>query len=173
MSKVGEIDALMRDLDTRWGVGQIKHLIPAELAERLSRQIDKWQTAVASGDAEQIETHAAAMKRAADAVEAAARGAGHVPRAEQAPDDRADLMVCRLKSGDVIYIVRDHEDAQRIAKDGGIAFTADELALCAEAAPGWSILMEAKRAFGAATVKRAERPKGDDWYERGGDDIPF
>lgn len=164
------VQAAEDNLNRRWGYGQAINVIGDDLASRVRRQISKYYAALASNDNRQIELHGNAMLKAFAAVDAEAARLHGEPH--DRTDDRNDLMVCRLKNGDVIYIVRDGDDAARITRDGGIAFTADELALCAEAAPGWAILMETKRVFGQATVKRAEKPKGDDWYRNGGDELP-
>lgn len=165
------VQAAEDGLNRRWGYGQAINVIGDDLAARVRRQISKYYAALASNDNRQIELHGNAMLKAFAAVDAEAVRLYGEPH--DRTDDRDDVMICRLKSGDVVHIVRDGEDAERITKDGGLAFTPDELALCAEAAPGWAILIETKKRFGNATVKRAEKPLGDEFWERGGDSIPF
>lgn len=156
-------------LNRRWGYGQAINLIGDDLAARVRRQISKWYAALAAADTAQIEVHGNAMLKAFAAVDAECVRLHGEPHEKS---DEAAVAVVRLRSNDVIHIVADGIEADRLSRQGHVAFTFAELALCAEAAPGWPILIETKKRFGNATVKRAELPKGDDWYERGGDE-PF
>lgn len=175
MTSLGaQVEEAENALNRRWGYGQAINLIGDDLAARVRRQISKWYAALAAADAAQIEVHGNAMLKAFAAVDAECARLHGEPHDKT--DERSDVAVCRLASGDVIHVVRDHEEANRLARGGSLAFTFDELALCAEKCPGWPVLLEAKRVFGkrgSALVLEAERPKGDDWYERGGDDVPF
>lgn len=169
-----QVEEAQAALDRRWGFGQAVNIIDGDLRDRFARQVGKWAAAVSSSVEADIETHGQAMLRACAVVDAACVAKHGEPH--DRTDERQDVAVCRLTSGDVIHVVRDHEEANRLARDGSLAFTFDELALCAEKCPGWPVLLEAKRVFGRrgnALVLEAERPKGDDWYERGGDDVPF
>lgn len=159
-------------LNKRWGYGQAITLVGDDLAAKVRRQISKWYAALAANDAAQIETHGNAMLKAFAAVDAAAVARHGEP--PEAADEAPGVAVVRLRSDAVIHIVADGIEADRLSRQGHIAFTFDELALCAEAAPGWPVLMETKRLFGSRGNATVVRPNADrKFFDRGGDDIPF
>jgi hypothetical protein len=158
-------------LDRRWGVGEAMGLIDDALAVKVRRQTEKWTTANLAGDPAQIEAHGQAMLKAIAAVDRACVATYGEP--SEAPDESPQVAVVRLRDDTVIHIVTDGMEADRLARTGALAFTFEELAFCASAAPGWPALVETKRLFGSlgnAVVRaRADRK----FFENGGDEIPF
>lgn len=162
-----EIDRLMATVDRDWGFARLPQLVPADLAHKFARQIEKWQQAVADDDEDAIELHAGGLRRGVAALEAAARASGNLPRGEQAADpDRPAYWTVPLAGHAYIRVVRTHQEALALGADEGEpVLTATEIGQLIESAADWPTIREAKRAWPAAVLRMT--PKPDSNWRRG------
>jgi hypothetical protein len=105
------LDARAKDLERKWGVERLRLLVGDELRIRFDQQRRHLNDAPASGDAEQIALHAAAMRRGWDALDSAATEAGAEPL-------NPVVWECSLPNGEVVSIVRTEAEAHHVCREG-------------------------------------------------------
>lgn len=166
------VDYAAQQAEETWGQGRLPLLVDDELRAKFYRQEIKWRedyeaawTAdVLTGSMiETVKARAAAMKRAWEALAAAASEAGHRPIS-------ADVIEARLPDGTVMAIVRTNAELSAVTASGRylVAYTADEIAnVIGELFP--HVVTEAKRLFPGATVKA----RTDRSWVKAGESIPF
>jgi hypothetical protein len=88
-SAIDGVDKVARDMDQKWGVGRLRLVVSDELGRKFDIQMDKLDAAVASGSAELVQRHSAAMKRAYEVLDKAAYDAGASPMLQQAAETAA------------------------------------------------------------------------------------
>lgn len=76
---VAVLDRTTSDMERQWGVDRLPTLVPADLAARFARAQEQCEIAIAEGDVELAAQKAAALARGWQALDAAARAAGHAP----------------------------------------------------------------------------------------------
>lgn len=159
------LDRDARALETQWGVGRLLVLADDLLRAKFTRQARRLNELVASdASAQDVLAHVEATRRGWQALERAARAAGHQPAAPE-------VWEVGLADGSVAAIVRTAADAGLVVASGRAVsvYTLDEIAVLLSR---WPALATAKTTFPGATVT-AIRPRlpAVDW-ERG-DELPF
>jgi hypothetical protein len=105
------LDAIVGQLDQKWGIGRLRLLVDDQLRARFDEQHRLLSYALASGDEEAITTHTMAMKRGWLALDQAATAAGAEPL-------HPLVWECTLpESGEVVAIVRTEAEAQHVCRD--------------------------------------------------------
>lgn len=156
------VDIIASAMERKWGVGRLRLLADDLLRERFDRQRRKFDDAVFGIDMAALETQAGGLKRAWQALEAAAVASGHQPNPPTALEAEAD--------GIVIVICADNADASLIAAQGRkvVVYTIQEAARLLAAN---TLINEIKQAFPGAEVASARSTaKPINWSE--GDDLP-
>jgi hypothetical protein len=164
------VDQAARDAEARWGAGRLPLIVGDELRARFMRQQAKWYAAHETAWAARIVTgpmlaevaaHAAALRRAWQALEAEATANGHEPK-------DPDVWEVVLGDGTVAAFVQTNADASKVLASGRhlAVYTLDEVARIIDALP--ASLSCAKVAFKGAAIVSSVGPIG-----RHGDPIPF
>lgn len=103
---LAEVDALAMRLESEWGVGRLRMLVPPDLRGRFDSQRMKFALSQQRGDLADLKLQCARMASAWKALEAAARAAGATPAPES--------WECALADGGVMVLVRDALDVGRV-----------------------------------------------------------
>lgn len=138
------VDALAVEMERKWGVGRLRLLVSPDLREKFDRQRLMFDTAIASGELEDVRTQGPRMERAWRALDAAAAQAGASPISPE-------VWEVRLADGSVALIVRDNTDAHAVVADGRkvAVYTLAEIARLLSAYPE---IVRAKEIFPGASV---------------------
>ncbi|MFN3349081.1 hypothetical protein [Pseudorhodoplanes sp.] len=146
------LDEIALAMERKWGINRLPRLVAPDLAIRFRAQQDRLNEALASGRADAIKIQAEAMARAWSALDKAASAAGANPLAPE-------IWECVLPStGEVIAIVRTHEEASAIARERkGAVWTLEEVARAVEAFGDQ--VRAVKRAFPGAEVTAVRSPR--------------
>jgi len=127
-ASLDRLDAIASAMERRWGVGRLPKLVDAAVAVRFAAQRDRLDNAIRADRPELISVQAEAMIRAWQALDAEATKAGAPPLAPTVWE------AILPRSGEVVAIVRDSEEALTIAKDRkGAVWTLAEVAVAIEA----------------------------------------
>lgn len=156
------VDQLAHAMERKWGVGRLRLLVADALRARFDEQRDRFDAAIASDDEHYVRIHAEGMRRAWQALDAAAVSDG-------APIIAPEIWECVLpETGEVVGIARTeaeaHHEAERLR-----VFTLPEIAKLIEALG--DTVLEIKRQFPGAAINTITRKKPFDWAR--GDEIPF
>lgn len=165
-SHLDTADALAVEMERKWGAGRLRLLVELELRVKFDSQRMKLDTAIRSGELEDVIRESGRMVNAWRALDAAATAAG-------APLLSPLVWEIALPDGRVAALVRSNEDARAVIADGRHVevYTMGEIAHLID---GFPAVVKAKQTFPGAEVVRV-RPLSDpvaDWVE-GGDEIPF
>lgn len=76
---VEKLDSLAIEYEARWGAGMLPELVPAELAAKWARQIEKINMAIKEADVFVMPELFSGTRRGYEALEAAAIALGHKP----------------------------------------------------------------------------------------------
>ena len=162
------LDRVAVDAERAWGVNRLPQLVPPDLAAKFALAQEQCDMAIAAGDMETAAQKAASLVRGWNALDAAARAAGHTPNdlgvvwtASMAGEAFA---VC-LHTADVGAVASQYPDHTAIALEELLRLlTAQQAAL----------LLRAKQVFPGAEITDV-RPKSTkpaaNWKR--GDDLPF
>jgi len=166
------VDEHARELNRRWGMNRLPHLVPIEWTERFIGQKRKWQSAcfecTGSPDPahlDRVRKHGEAMLRAFDKLEELALASGKSP----APPAVWEF---ELRDGTSITLVRDRAELAQVERSAGTqVWSLEEIADILEQYP---ILSAAKNEFPQAEVVRlsTDRPVIDALDDTLGD-IPW
>jgi len=115
-------DAVAIAMEKCWGIDRLRLLVSPELREKFDRQRFLYNTAIRSGDLQEVLTQSARMIKAWNALDMAAESAGQPPRASEA-------METTLADGTVVAIVFDDTEAKRVVRSGRrvVVYTLEEL----------------------------------------------
>jgi len=115
-------DAVAIAMEKCWGIDRLRLLVSADLREKFDRQRFLYNTAIRSGDLQEVITQSARMIKAWNALDMAAETAGQPPRASEA-------METTLADGTVVAIVFDDTEAKRVVRSGRrvIVYTLEEI----------------------------------------------
>jgi hypothetical protein len=166
-SEIQGLDYLARQMEQTWGIGRLPLLVNAELRMRFHQQIDMLNTALENGYAsrEDILMQIGGCKRAWQALDQAARAAGHLPTPPT-------VWEIPLEDGTVAMLVRDEADASQVAiqaKERRCAlYSLAEVGRLLSCYPG---IAKIKEVFPGATVTSVRTRSSLE--EILGDSIPF
>ena len=145
------VDAHAREIERRWGIGRLPHLVPLEWGEKFRRQKAAWEKAcfecvdsLSAEDRDRVKSLGEAMLRAFAKLEQVAEMAGHFPE----PPTSWEFM---LKDGGLVVLVRDRAELAQIDLKGRQAhvWSLEEIA---EIVARFPALAAAKDAFPGAEV---------------------
>jgi hypothetical protein len=159
---VNGLDHVAAEMERVWGDGRLRRLVPDLLRAKFDEQRTRVDAAIASEQESFVRVQIEAMRRAWQALDSAAREAGHEPLPPEVWE------VALPTSGVVIALVREGAHAACVAQ-GRPVFTLPELARLIETLG--SAVLEMKRTFPGAVVTDARSNKPFDWSR--GDDMPF
>lgn len=74
-----QVDQVAAGMERKWGIGELPTRVSADWRDRFQRQVEKLDAAVASGSEVEVRTHAAAMIRAWQKLDALATEGGQIP----------------------------------------------------------------------------------------------
>ena len=167
-------DETRREYERRWGMGRLEAMASDELRAKFLRQgvryteaaTEAWASPMLTIDQlAAVEKHAAAMKRAWQALEDAASEAGYRP---QPPT----VWEVRMADGRVAALVQDDADASLASQDcpgrWAAVWTLTEVAHVIQSA---DFVSQIKGIWPEAKVQEPRRPKPE--WVKGGDEIPF
>ena len=159
---VDGVDEVAASMERTWGVGRLRLLVGDLLRAKFDAQAGKFDAAVDAGLEVDVLKHGEAMKRAWQALDKAAREAGHKPQPPTVWE------VVGPTTGQVFALVRTSADASMIQQPNSIGsvWTLDDIAVVLEALP--PAAHGIKTLWPEAVVKRVAEP---DWNR--GDEIPF
>ena len=140
-------DEVARTMEAKWGVDRLRCLVGDDLRARFDSQRLKFNQAIRTGDLSELETEALRMRRAWQALDAAADAAG----AERLSPDAWEVA---LPSGGVAVIVKDR-DGYRSSMVAGRSVQVFELQEIATLIEGFPDIVRAKDVFPGATVTYA------------------
>jgi hypothetical protein len=158
------VDAIVRQIEGKWGVGRLRLLVGDALRIKFDAQKAKLDAAIATDEEAYIRAQAEGMRRAWLALDRAATEAGAEPLAPE-------IWECVLPStGEIVSVVRTEAEAHHIAREGEV-WTLAEIAVLIERLG--DDVRQVKRTFpGSAVVEVRDRdPPPIDWEK--GDDLPF
>ena len=165
-SRVGKIiesvDHLASDLELKWGPGRLRLLVDEQLRGKFDRQRSKFNDAVWSFDDRQIDKHAAAMRRAWQALDRAAEEAGAEPL-------DPDVFETTLDDGRVIAVARNSAEAWVAAHRLGRDVSVWSMSEIARLIDGYPELVDIKTHWPGAAVKAVRTPLPD----KLDDEVPF
>lgn len=152
------LDFVAKEMEVRWGEGMLEILADEDLKIRFQRQQKKLNAAIESNDKDVIDKTASAMIRGWRTLEQNVRVKGHKPKCE------------------TVWI-GEHNDGTKVcvySRDSNVAhieskipsFHIDELVRLIDPQ-----VLRIKGHFPDSEITRVK--KDDDWYETGGDEIPF
>ena len=164
---VAVLDRIAGDLERVWGVDRLPTLVSPDLAAKFARAQQQCDMAIASGDIDAAAQKAAALARGWQALDTAARAAGHTPGAVGdvwcAEEEGRDYAVC-LHTVDCAALAT--------AYPGHTAVSLQELLRLLAATEAGRLTARVKDVFPGATVTAIKSPKpAADWKR--GDDLPF
>jgi hypothetical protein len=150
-------------IEGRWGIGRLERLVPPELAAKFAmaqRQLDE---AISRGDPKLAAQKSASLAKGWEALDKAAREAGHRPEDAgniwfQASEDgkRRYCFVARASEGSAL--------ARRFTDHIVVSF--EEVIRLMETTEAGAAVSAVKQVFPGATLAAGRIPKG-------GDEIPF
>lgn len=167
------VDQAAKTAEDAWGAGRLPLLVSDELRAKFMRQgarfervyAEAWSTAMLSrAQLDAVISAAGGMQRAWQALDKAARDAGHEPKSP-------DVWEAVLADGTVACIVRTNADASKVLRDGRAlnVWTLEEVARAIDHLP--EVVCATKIAFpGAQLMPERERAKGKTFFD---DPIPF
>lgn len=151
---IDEADATAAAMETKWGCGRLRLLVPAELREKFDRQRYLFNQALWHGSLEDVRREAPRMVNAWRALDRTAEAADGVSTLDPL------VWEVTLSDGRVAAIVRDGDDAHRVVATGRAVnvYTLEEIARLLEA---HRVVGEAKLIFPGARVERVSRQVDD------------
>lgn len=163
--EVDEMDLVAREMELKWGCDRLRLLVPKDLREKFDRQRLLTNTAIKSGELEDVRRECQRMIKAWTALDRAAEAAGADPRPQEVWECVGPT------SGAVYAIVRQSSDARGLKADGRHVnvYTLDEIARLLD---GFPAIVKAKQVFPGATVTKV-RTVISDPLDAIGDPIPF
>ncbi len=159
------LDETAFGMERKWGIGKLRLLVSEDLRSRFDAQAEKLNAALEAGTQNLIDVQAEGMKRAWAALDKAAETFGCKPVS-------AEIWEVRLpKSNRVVAIVRNNEDAVRVATPMRETWTLQEISHLIEHAG--HLVGDIKRTFPGAEITQIHGKTQEpfDWSK--GDDIPF
>jgi hypothetical protein len=138
------VDEVAKTFEQRWGVGRLRLLVSDEMREKFDRQGRKLNEAIWTGDVQAAETHAPAMRRGWQALDAAATAAGAQPLSPA-------VWEVPLSGGCVAALVRSVAEVHQVAREGRYlqVWSVEEIARLIDAFPE---VVRAKEIFPGAEV---------------------
>lgn len=142
------VDEVAKAAEAKWGVGRLRLLVSDELREKFDRQGRLLNQAIWTGDLDGVgtgaETHAPAMRRGWQALDAAATAAGAQPLSPA-------VWEVPLSGGRVAALVRSVAEVHQVAREGRYVqvWSVDEIARLIDAFPE---VVKAKEVFPGAEV---------------------
>lgn len=164
---VAPFDRLARTMDERWGIQRLPELVSPETAERYGSAIAKLNAALGANDPAECVKRAQVCMRGLKAMNDEAIAAGHQPNS-------GDWWECEV-DGFTFAIVREIGDWTHVKRDRPdlTVYSLREIGLIVKAAAQAPFIATTKQAFPGAEIARISPSKlPDDFWERGGDDIP-
>lgn len=146
-SIIDGVNACADKLARHWGEGRLRLLVAVELRTRFDRQARQWNEAVWSMRLDAIEAHGAAMVRAWQALDKAARDANEEPL-------RPEVWEVRASDGRVFALVRTLAELHHVAatKRYVDVYCLDEIARLLVAFP---LVAAVKQSFPGAVIEDA------------------
>jgi hypothetical protein len=148
-------DALGVEMDRYWGVARLRLLVDGALREKFDRQRYLLSQARWEGTLEDVKRESARMVTAYRALDAAAKASG----AAQVDDSVWEVGIpTGILEGSVLSVVRNDEAMAKVVAEGRnvIVMTLDEVARYIGQDRD---LLEIKKTFPGAQIKRAEMPR--------------
>ena len=138
-------DAMAIAMERCWGVDRLRLLVDTALREKFDRQRFLFNTAIRSGDLQEVLTQSERMVRAWKALDTAAELAGAQQLVSNAPIETT------LADGTVVAIVFDDSEAHRVVRSGRrvVVYTLEEIGRMLDR---YREVTEAKKAFPGASV---------------------
>ena len=148
-----EADKLAADMETKWGCGRLRLLVPSDLREKFDRQRYLFNQAVWHGQLEDVRVQSQRMVNAWRAADAAAEAVGAAKLDPQ-------IMEVVLDSGVVAAIVPDLHHAQFVKREDRRmdVYTLDEIGRLLSGFPG---IAKIKESYPGAEVMRCKRTIDD------------
>jgi hypothetical protein len=168
-SHLDAVDALATEMETKWGVGRLRLLVPADLREKFDRQRLKLNAAIWHGQSiEDVRIESERMIKAWRALDAKATTLAQEPLA-------ASVWEVALADGSVAVLTRSEAEAAHVVASGRAVavYTLDEIARLID---GNRLVTKVKTLIPGATVVATRRPSDplDALPDsRGGLDQPF
>ena len=163
-AEIDEVDLVAVEAERHWGRGLLRLLVGPELRAKFDSQRLKLDTAIQTGELEDVRREARRMITAWKALDKAAKEAGKLPV-------QPDCWEVALDDGLVAVIVRDEEKAGlvRDCGRGKVVYTLEEIARLLKAYP---TIAKAKAVFPGAAVTKISIPhdRADRLFN---DDVPF
>jgi hypothetical protein len=145
-SEVDELDLVAIEMERKWGNGRLRLLVDTALREKFDRQRYLINQALWHGELQDVIREARRMIAAWKALDRAAEAAGK-------PQLDTEVWEVTLASGAVAAIVRDPQQASKVAAQGRSVrvYTLDEIAHLLH---GFPELAAAKEVFPGASVEQ-------------------
>jgi hypothetical protein len=149
-------DSVAIEMERKWGIDRLRLLVSTELREKFDRQRYLFNQAIHYGELIEVQTQAARMAKAWQALDAAAQAAGKQP---------LDPMVWEVVLGEgedaiVASIVPDAHHAHKVVADGRavMVYTLAEIGHLLHAFPA---IAKAKQTWPGATVTATRKTVND------------
>jgi len=150
-------DSVAIEMERKWGIDRLRLLVSTELREKFDRQRYLYNQAIHYGELIEVQTQAARMAKAWQALDAAAQAAGK---------DQLDPMVWEVVVGEgsedaiVASIVPDAHHAHKVVADGRavMVYTLAEIGRLLHAFPA---IAKAKQVWPGATVTATRKTVDD------------
>lgn len=152
------LDSVAADMETRWGIGRLEALAPADLQTKWQRQREKLDDAIFQNNTAAIPALVDGTVRGWHALEAAAKAAGHVPY-------WPDVWEYQI-AGRLYRVVKCHADAQAAHRPDKKAYvvTIEEILRVFDARHAKTYNLEVLN-----TQQHPKLPK--EFWENGGDNL--
>lgn len=166
---VGCFDEEARRMDAKWGVDRLPQLVPQDVADKYARALDSLNEAIRDADPDKAQQHAANCVRGMRKMDELAEAAGH-PKADpnayiEVADDQGGAFGILLDERFWPAVKKARPDLTLVSKrEAAVALQFKKHALVREVEnnfPGAEV----------TAIRAKEMP--DDFYKRGGDEIPF
>ena len=161
-------DSVAAEMEARWGVDRLRLLVALELREKFDRQRYLYNQAIWHGELIDVQTHAARMTKAWQALDTAATANGKQP---------LDAMVWEVTVGDgenatVAAIVQDGHQAHKVIAEGRavVVYTLEEIGRLLHAFPA---IAKAKQVWPGSTVTATRKTINDPLDGIGDSDRPL
>lgn len=150
---IDEADAWAHEMETTWGVGRLRLLVPTGTREKFDRQRYLFNQAIWHGDLE-------AVKRESGRMVAAWKALNHYAASMGKPEASADVWETTFSDGTVVALVRTSAEAHKVIADGRkvAVYTMDEIRTLLES---HSLVNRVKIAFEGARVEKATQAPSD------------
>ena len=108
-SAIIELDKIVSDMETRWGIDRLPELIDEQLRERFNLQLDRLNKSIEMDVGVEVKTEAEAMARAYQHIEKVAIANGH-------KELTGEFWQAPMPDGRVVAITQNFEEQHKVSK---------------------------------------------------------